>query len=124
MAEQPAKAAAPATADELEWSPTLNNEQRMSYDDAVKACKKLGKGYRLPTVQELLGTVDYTRQNPAIDIERLPDTKSGPYWSGTPVAWASRAAWVVLFDFGGSVVYFRGYDDAFVRAVRSVPVGQ
>ena len=124
MAKQPAKTAAPATTDALEWSPTLNDGQRMSYDDAVEACSKLGDGWRLPTVQELLSIVDYTRYRPAIDVERFPDTKSGAYWSSTPVAWASRAAWVVNFSYGDSSDYLRVNLNAFVRAVRSVPAGQ
>jgi hypothetical protein len=124
MAKQPAKTAAPATTDALEWSPTLNDGQRMSYDDAVEACSKLGDGWRLPTVQELLSIVDYTRYRPAIDVERFPDTKSGAYWSSTPVAWASRAAWFVDFSYGVSSDFSRDYNYAFVRAVRSVPAGQ
>ena len=130
MPKQPTKTAAPTATDALEWSPTLNDGQRMSYTDAVETCNKLGDGWRLPTVQELLSIVDYTRCNPAIDIERFPGTKSGAYWTCTDAAWdndpnpASRAAWFVGFGYGDSGVFSRDDYNAFVRAVRSVPAGQ
>ena len=108
----------------LEWSPTLGSGERMTYAKAEKAIKALGPGWRFPTVQELLSLVDYTRCDPAIDIEQFPDTKSGAYWTGTSCAWAPRAAWLVYFDLGGSDGCLRGSSGAFVRAVRSLPPGQ
>ena len=109
---------------DLEWSPTLGNGQRMTYAEAKKAVADLGEGWRLPSIQELLSIVDYTRCDPAIDTERFPETKSGAYWTSTPCAWAPRAAWVVYFDLGYSLYSNRGYNVAFVRAVRSLPAGQ
>jgi hypothetical protein len=111
------------TGAQLEWSPTLGNGQRMSYAEAEKAVAALGDGWRLPSIQELLSIVDYTRCDPAIDTARFPDTKSGAYWTCTPCAWAPRAAWVVGFLSGYAYDYLRG-DVAFVRAVRSLPAGQ
>jgi len=109
---------------QLEWSPTLGDSKRMTYAEAEKACAALGEGWRLPTVQELLALVDYTRCDPAIDIERFPDTKSGAYWTATPCSWAPRAAWIVNFNGGFSGSCPRGNVNAFVRAVRSLPAGQ
>jgi hypothetical protein len=108
----------------LEWSQTLGDGRRMSYADAEAACSALGEGWRLPAVQELLTLVDYTRHSPAIDIDRFPGTKSGAYWTSTPCAWAPGAAWFVYFHDGNSNCYGRGVNDAFVRAVRSLPAGQ
>jgi Protein of unknown function (DUF1566) len=114
----------------LEWSLTLGGGKRMSYADAQKAISALGPEWRFPSVQELLSIVDYSRCNPAIDIERFPDTKSGAYWTSTDAAWdsdpnpASRAAWIVDFLNGYSVGYGRYYGYAFVRACRPLSSGQ
>ena len=114
----------------LEWSPTLGGGKRMSYADAQKAISALGPEWRFPSVQELLSIVDYSRCNPAIDIERFPDTKSGAYWTSTDAAWdsdpnpASRAAWVVVFDLGNSYDCNRDGNSAFVRACRPLSSGQ
>jgi len=112
------------TTTQLEWSPTLGNGERMTYAKAEKAIKALGPEWRFPTVQELLSLVDYSRCDPAIDIERFPDTKSGAYWTSTPCAWAPRAAWFVYFGHGGSDSYHRDFNSAFVRACRALPAGQ
>jgi hypothetical protein len=118
----------PKTVNTLEWSKTLGKGQRMSYEEAKRAVAALGNGWRLPSLQELLSIVDYTRFEPAIDIKRFPDTKSGAYWTGTAPAWdnqkAPRAAWIVYFYDGLSDCYSRDDDSAFVRAVRSLPAGQ
>ena len=114
----------------LEWSPTLGNGKRMSYAEAKKACAVRGDGWLLPTVQELLSIVDYSRCNPAIDITRFPGTQSGAYWTSTDAAWdndpdpASRAAWIVYFGYGNSLGCLRDSHYAFVRACRSVSSGQ
>jgi hypothetical protein len=122
--ENASEAAKPKAAARLEWSHTLGAGERMSYADAEKAVAALGDGWRLPSIQELLSIVDYTRSEPAIDIDRFPDTKSGAYWTSTTCAWAPRAAWFVLFGSGLSGYDYRGNSLAFVRAVRSLPAGQ
>jgi hypothetical protein len=113
---------------QLEWSLTLGEGKRMNYDEAERACAALGPGWRLPTIQELLPLVDYSRCDPSIDIERFPDTKSGAYWTSTVPAWdnyaAPSAAWIVSFSYGNSYCSSRGGNDAFVRACRALPAGQ
>jgi hypothetical protein len=109
---------------QLEWSNTLCNGERVNYKKAEKACAALGEGWRLPTRAELLSLVDDTRCDPAIDTARFPDTKSGAYWTGTPLASDSSYAWVVVFSLGYADSYHRDGSYAFVRAVRSVPAGQ
>lgn len=97
---------------------------RLNFKDAESYCKALTTGshtdWRLPTIQELLSLVDYTRFDPAIDITQFPDTKSTWYWSSSPDASApADSAWIVYFGYGGSYYYPRVLA-AFVRAVRSV----
>ncbi|HEY1136601.1 MAG TPA: DUF1566 domain-containing protein [Xanthomonadaceae bacterium] len=122
--ENASEAAKPKATAQLEWSHTLGGGERMSYAAAEEAVAALGEGWRLPSIQELLSIVDYTRSEPAIDIERFPDTKSGAYWTSTTCAWAPRAAWIVSFHGGDANGYRRDDGDAVVRAVRSLPAGQ
>ena len=56
----------------------------------------------MPTVEELIGLVDYSRYDPAIDIEAFPNTLSSSLWSSTQVAFNSSFAWLVYFGFGGA----------------------
>ena len=100
------------------------NPDRLNFKDAESYCKALTTGshtdWRLPTIQELLSLVDYTRFDPAIDIAQFPDTTSTYYWSSSPFASApADYAWVVGFSDGGADFLHRD-GAAFVRAVRSV----
>ena len=68
---------------------------------AYAASLKLGGGgWRLPTVQELVSLVDYTRRTPSIDVKAFPDTPSEWFWSATPPAGGSSSAWLVHFSVG------------------------
>lgn len=97
---------------------------RLNFKDAESYCKALTTvghtDWRLPTIQELLSLVDYTRHDPSIDVAQFPDTKSNYYWSSSPDASApADFAWIVGFYHGLAVDYDRDLT-AFVRAVRSV----
>ena len=110
----------------LYWSPTWKGEdcaaERVNHHLAAKAAESFGEGWRLPTRRELISLVDDTRHEPAIDVEAFPDTQSAAYWTSTPAAWSpSSVAWIVSFGYGSAGTYSRDAD-AFVRAVRSVPV--
>jgi len=59
-----------------------------------------GKGWRLPTVTELMGLVDRSQLTPAIDATAFPGTPSDYYWTNHYAAWSSGIAWAVLFDNG------------------------
>ena len=88
-------------------------------DPAVASSHGGGKynDWRLPSVRELQGIVDYGRAGPACDP--LFDTRPEAYWSSTSDAADPAGAWAVHF-FNGCVE-----DDAtkdlfrFVRAVRT-----
>lgn len=108
---------------QLEWSHTLT-DKCVDYATAEKACAALGEGWRLPTRQELESILDLSRHNPSADPERFPDMKSDWYWSSTPCAWSSDHAWCVDFNNGNVNNNHRDNNNAFARAVRSVPAGQ
>jgi hypothetical protein len=123
-AEAPPSAAA-GPVGPLQWSGSIV-EDAVDYAGAEAAIAELNAqkhqgfdDWRMPTVQELTGIVDYNRHEPAIDTSRFPGTKSGAYWTSTPVAWSpASGVWVVHFGGGLSSDYPRGYR-AFVRAVRA-----
>ncbi len=110
------------SANGLEWDITDFHGERMTFEKAQKACADLRTGghtdWRLPTVQELLTLVDYTRSGPAIDKEFFPNCKSDWYRTSTPYAPLSGFAWGVSFLSGGSGIA-RHDGGHFVRAVRA-----
>ena len=103
----------------LEWSPTLLEGRRVrTAEEAEAAVAALREGWRLPTVKELFCLVDHSREDPAIDTEKFPDTQSEPYWTSTPLAWDANARWLACFSYG-NVRYYLAYS-ACVRACREV----
>lgn len=77
----------------LEWSPTASD--RMNHADASVWCEMAGG--RLPTVNELVGIVDYERHSPATE---LFDTRSNFYWSASTYAPSYGLAWTILLSDG------------------------
>ncbi len=73
--------------------------------------------WRMPTVKELEGIVDFGRVNPAIDPDYFPNTPGSYFWSGSPYADGSYDAWYVYFGYGGAYGNYRGNGYA-VRLVR------
>ena len=76
--------------------------------------------WRLPTVDELQGIVDYGKPYPGPTIDALwfPNTKSDAYWSASPYAGGASGAWFVYFS-DGDVDYdyrVRAYAVRLVRA--------
>jgi hypothetical protein len=105
----------------LVWDP--RETKSMTHADAEKYIAQLnkdepGKGWRLPTVDELFALADRTKYAPAIDKAFFPKCASGWYWTNTPAA-SSPAdyAWLVLFS-GGNADWVGRDLRAFVRAVR------
>ncbi len=84
----------------------------------VNAAGLCGKSdWRMPTVKELEGIADFGRSNPAIDPTYFPNTSSSYFWSGSPYAYYSSYAWVVVFNNGGAYSFSR-YNGNSVRLVR------
>ncbi len=97
-------------------------ESTMNFASAEKACaglKYAGKdGWRLPTVEELRSIVDYSRYNPAWDTNVFGGKHNDWYWTSTPCAWDSGAAWCVVSSLG-LVSYDGKLSNLYVRPVRS-----
>ena len=78
-------------------------------------------GWRMPTVKELEGVVDYGRTSPSIDPSYFPNTPSWRAWSSSPLALGtSYYAWSVNFSFGDA----SAGPPTFINFVRLVRVGQ
>jgi len=75
--------------------------------------------WRLPTIDELLTIVDYTRYGSASKIE---DTVSYNYWSSSTSASYANSAWYVNF-YSGSTFNNDKYYSLFVRCVRDGEYG-
>lgn len=89
-----------------------------NYVAAINAASLCGAAdWRMPTVKELEGFVDFGRSNPAIDPDYFPNTPSSYVWSGSPSANNSSNAWSVYFGNGYAGYNHRSYN-FHVRLVR------
>jgi len=86
-----------------------------SYEFIYKGAMELnGDVWRLPTVQELLSIVDYTKHKPAT---KLPGIKASGYWSASPDIHYSDSAWSVHFNCGDSYGHYRNHY-RYIRLIR------
>lgn len=88
------------------------------WQNALKAAKAVGNGYRLPNIKELTSIVELKCYAPAINLHTFPNTPSDRYWSSSPHAYGNYSAWGVYFLYGYDYNHGKGYQGA-VRAVRS-----
>jgi len=106
----------------LEWQDNSeSNSTYSSWTEAITYCENLyldGKNdWRLPNKNELLSTVDYNRDNPAIK-DTFTYTVNGSYWSSTAASgFYHNFVRVVSFREGGSGLYGQ-FNDFYVRCVR------
>ena len=82
----------------------------MNWEDAKKACRALGKGWRLPTISEL--NILYTNRN------KIGGFVSNYYWSSYSFELIPTFAYFLNFAIGVQDVYNKGNTD-YVRAVRT-----
>ncbi len=113
----------------LQFSPTLNPEERLEHSEAVALAQQCsldpdGGAWDAPEIHELAALVDYTQLDPAVAHELKGSTKPSWHWSKTGYASVSSYAWGVYFGGGGVGIYLRNDGDGFVRAVRRVPASQ
>ena len=74
-------------------------------------------GWRMPTVKELQGIVDFGRVNPAIDPAFFPNTSRVYVWSGSLYSGRASTAWVVNANYGNANFNDRS-STYYVRLVR------
>lgn len=73
--------------------------------------------WRMPTINELAGIVDYSKSRPVIDTFFFPNTTLGNYWSGTSNG-ATGYAWRISFNDGYNNCWDSKSVGMKVRAVR------
>jgi hypothetical protein len=73
--------------------------------------------WRVPTINELESLFNFSRTNPAIDINYFPNNASN-VWSSSPNADDTHYAWAVYFNHGYSYNHYRS-NSLQVRLVRS-----
>jgi hypothetical protein len=118
----------------LEWQEVVP-EERFGWDEAHGYAARLGSGWRLPDIRELLGLVDYEKAVWSItpgDWNRgtvcpvFLDTPRERFWSSTPSCDPESFGYTVDFDNGRLSQARDGRSDDpknRVRCVRSVDAG-
>ena len=105
-----------------------NGSNTQAYAAAATWCGKTD--WRLPTIKELIGLVNSSKTEFAIDQNYFPNINqnnknSDPallynafFWSSTPLASDPTMAWAVNFRVGYNVKYYRKLDFKSVMLVR------
>jgi hypothetical protein len=105
----------------LTFSATSVVATDLPHEKCEAACKALTlaghSDWDLPTIEELQLLIDRSRYSPAINTDFFQDIRNDWYWTKTPAAWSSAAAWSVYFSYGGVNYGPRSYD-GFALAVR------
>ena len=98
--------------DKFVWSSAEGTPNAMAH------CAELGPGWRLPEVQELVGVVDYSTKEPAVNTSVFSNIRSNHYWSATTSDFNFGDAWDVDFR-AGHVSVISKLEPQLVWCVRS-----
>ena len=67
----------------IKWykRPSISGE--LSYLDAIEYCNNFGDGFRIPTIEEFISILDFSKRKPAIAIESylIDELIIGYYWA-------------------------------------------
>ena len=72
----------------------------VKFAGAKAAASGVGKGWRIPSREELVGLVDMTKKKPRIDPLAFPGTPSAPFWATKQGSTDDLTAWLVSFANG------------------------
>ena len=97
----------------LEWQQDPPKD-RMTWQEAIAYAESIGDGWRLPTIQELISQLDFTKFSPATS---KPGWGLHWYWSSTTYGGYPDGAWLVGFG-GGYVSHDDKGNSYYVRCVR------
>jgi hypothetical protein len=85
----------------LEWQRQVPS-QTFTWPEAKQYCDCLSLAehddWQLPSRMELVSIVDYSKQNPSIDVDAFPDTPFEWFWSASALAGEDRYWYVAFFD--------------------------
>ena len=97
----------------------------MKPDEAFEAARQLdilGGGWRPPVLVDMAPIIDFSRSNPAIDLQFFPWAKPDWYYlydNNGRCAWSSARAWYVYLYYGYVDYSHRGSRFGFAWAVRA-----
>lgn len=80
----------------------IDKRLKYTHDDAKEMCENLtlyGRSWRLPTVEELYGIVDYAFTRPSVDMKFFGVMMQRYYWTSDSLN--DKEAYVVGFKLGG-----------------------
>ncbi len=106
------------------WQDNLSSEKSSEdWDDAIEYCDQLVLNsmtkWRLPTFNELLSIVDYTRVNPAIN-PAFEYVHEGTYWTSVNFSATLSRAWTIDFRTGKTYYSYKTTNHS-VRCVKDIP---
>ena len=94
-------------------------EDAMASGQASAYCQSLGGGFRVPSANELVSLVDFSKStNPAIDRDAFPDTPVDIFWTSTSASGTPAKTVVVGFASYGAVFRMASAATGHVRCVR------
>jgi hypothetical protein len=99
----------------LEWTATIP-DYKMPFHMAIRHAESLGKGWRLPTVHELVGLWDYNKGASPV----FPGAPDEDFWAANQTD--RSAAWTVSLGNGSVLAWGKGRRCG-VLCVRTVEVG-
>jgi hypothetical protein len=99
----------------LEWE--RKESGPMPWQAAMDYAAAKGKGWRMPTVEELFPLINFLKKTPASDFPGMPSVR---FWSSSPYVYYVNYAWGVYFD-GGVVSDDTKNSAGYVRCVRGGP---
>lgn len=79
----------------LEWRKDYKGG--VTWQRAMDYAASLGNSWRLPTIEELITLIDFSRHNPASTFPGMPP---GWLWSSSSFASSGVLAWLVYFASG------------------------
>lgn len=103
----------------LQWE--ADHHGPMSWNEAQKYAESLRLGghedWRVPTLEELVTLIDYSKYRPASTFPGMPNDY---FWLSSSYAGSASNAWAVHFSYG-SVSYSGKTATYYVRCVRRGP---
>lgn len=94
-------------------------KENQTWYEANSYCKNLtlnNDKWRIPTTKELITLIDYTTNNPAIDLFYFPNTSSDWFW-GSNLSASNASSWIVYF-YDGEVEYTNNENKYCVRCIK------